>query len=159
MKKFRQAIMEVFIATLFLGSLTALPDIPAQAGTWSDGFEGDNTNSWQLVNGGAATLELEDGELSLEVNNHIISYLRLIGSVGWKNYTLTVRVRILTIHGSFVDAGVLVHELSLLNHYYFFIADKWGPKDWNKTGQVPYPGTPREGQGAFAFSVIAPALP
>ena len=149
MKKFRQPIMQVLIATLFLGSLTALPNIPADAGTWSDGFEGDNTDSWQLLNGGAATLKVEDGELSLEVHNHIVSYLRLIGSNQWKNYTLTVRVKILKIFGSFVDAGVMVHERNLRNHYYFFIADKWAPKDWNKKGEAPYPGTPREGQGAF----------
>jgi hypothetical protein len=128
-------------------SISALP--LAFAGTWSDGFQDARLKDWQLVSQqGPTTFKAEDGELSMEVYSGFVSFLWVIGSSLWGNYTLTVKVKILDEFGDFVDGGAYIHENGNGNDwkdYYFFVADKWT--------QV-YPGVPPEGKGAFAFPSI-----
>jgi len=133
--------MRLAMMLLFL-SLFA---ISAWAGTWSDGFETEKPDNWQLVPFGPTTIKMENGELSVEVHNEIISYVRAIDSNGRKDYTVTVKVKIIEIFGSFVDGGIMIHENALNNYYYFFVADR---------GPQVHLGVPPEGKGAFAFPSI-----
>ncbi len=122
---------------------------PASAGTWSDGFEDENLDEWVLAfKDGPTTFRAENGELRMEVHSSSVSMLRVIDSVQWKDYTVTVKVKILEIFGICVDGGIFIrlNKPRPRNFYYFFIADEW-MGHW-------YPGVPPEGEGVFAFPQI-----
>ena len=134
----------------------------ALAGTWSDGFEGEELDEgWEIgFDRPTTTFKMENGELTIEVHNSRIGYLRVTGSNEWKNYTVKVRVKIMEIFGPLVDGGIMIYESGFSNwvrphYYYFFIADNWELKEWQKVGEVPYPGIPPEGEGAFVFPFIS----
>jgi len=134
----------ILICVVSFISISASPS--AFAGTWSDGFQDAKLKDWQLVfQFGPTTFKAEDGELSMEVHSGFVSFLWIIGSSLWGNYTLTVKVKILDEFGAYVDGAVYIHYNGVGGDYYFFVADKWT--------QV-YPGVPPEGKGAFAFPWI-----
>jgi len=118
---------------------------PASAGTWSDGFEDGKHEDWQITSQvGPTTVKEEEGVLSMEVHSEFISYLHVIDSDWWQDYTLTVRVKIMKTFGKYVDGGIEIRYTDS-NNYYFFVADDWT--------QV-YPGVPPECEGAFVFPWI-----
>ena len=123
---------------------------PTLAGTWSDGFEDENLDEWELAfTFGSTTFKAENGELRMEVHADVTSMLRVIGSDQWNDCTVTVRVKVLETFGICVDGGIFLRQTKLpweATFYYFFIADEW-MGHW-------YPGVPPEGKGAFAFPHI-----
>lgn len=128
----------------------------ASAGTWSDGFEDENLDEWVLaVKNGPTTFRAENGELLMEVHSWSISMLRVIDSDQWEDYTVTVKVKIIEIIGTFVDGGIFIRLSKrpldwLGTFYYFFVADEWGQE---------FRGVPPEGEGAFVFPRINDQVP
>ena len=152
-------MMRYTMAGLMLLLMTA----SAWAGTWSDDFESGNTDSWAVAHeGGATTFETVDGELNVEVQGEFATFIGLVNSSHWRDYTVTVKTKILEIFGSFANGGIYLYE-SFPNEqfYYFFVGDRWGPEDWKalieaSEGHIeaPYPGTPSEGQGVIIYPVV-----
>ena len=152
--------MRQILAGLMIGLVLGMASsFFALAGTWSDGFEGEKLEGWERGGWRTIALKMTDGELSMEVHNHFTGYLRVIGSNQWKNYTVKVKVKIIEIFGPFVDGGIMIYESGYSNwvrphFFYFFVADNWELKEAQKVGEVPQPGTPPEGEGAFVFPWI-----
>ena len=133
-----------FLALVYL-TFVFLLALPGLAGTWSDGFEDEKHEDWEITFQVApTTLKEEEGVLSVEVHSIFVSYINVIDSNQWQDYTLTVKVKIMKIFGQYVDAGIDIRYTDS-NGYYFFVADNWT--------QV-YPGVPPECEGAFVFPWI-----
>ena len=83
------------------------------AGTWTDAFEDNNTQEWELFNtsNGSAKWWLDAGEAVAETfEPHRLPTIWATGELDWRNYSLSCRAKLVEAKKESASLGLILHK-------------------------------------------------
>ncbi|MDE0424361.1 MAG: hypothetical protein OXN25_05795 [Candidatus Poribacteria bacterium] len=82
------------------------------AGTWTDAFEDDNTQGWEIINtrGEDAKWWINRGEAVCETFKPNTPSILATGEVAWRNYSFSCKAKLVKAKGEPATVGIILHH-------------------------------------------------